>query len=144
MAAVIEEEGYEIKNLLIWEKNWSRGDLKGNWGYSYEMVIYFKKRNTSSKLRRFLRGKREGNILKFKKLPTNYMKHPTEKPVELLKYLIEKTTAPGKDEVVLDMFMGSGSTCVAARDTGRVYIGIELEGVWFEVARQRLEETRAV
>src|SRR5450755_4104557 len=43
MAAVIEEEGYEIKNLLIWEKNaWSRGDLKGNWGYSYEMVIYFK------------------------------------------------------------------------------------------------------
>jgi site-specific DNA-methyltransferase (adenine-specific) len=138
MAAVIEEEGYEIKNLLIWEKNaWSRGDLKGNWGYSYEMVMYFKKRATPSKLRRFLRGKREGNILKFKKLPTNAMQHPTEKPVELLKYLIEKTTtAPG--EVVLDMFMGSGSTCVAAKQTNRQYIGIEMEPVWFEVAQARL------
>ncbi len=137
MAAVIEEEGFEMKNVLIWEKNaWSRGDLKGNWGYSYEMVMYCKKRTTASKFRRLLRGKREGNILKFNKLPTNAMQHPTEKPVELLKYLIEKTTAPG--ETVLDMFMGSGGTMVAAEQSGRVGIGIELEPVWFEVARQRL------
>ena len=137
MAAVIEEEGYAIKNVLIWEKNaWSRGDLKGNWGYSYEMVMYFKKRSTPSKLRRLLCGKREGNILKFKKLPTDGMQHPTEKPVELLTYLIGKTTAPG--DMVLDMFMGSGSTCVAANNINRRYIGIELEPVWFQIAQTRV------
>ena len=142
MAAVLEDEGYEIKNVLIWEKNaWSRGDLKGNWGYQYEMVMYFRKRKTSTKLRRLLRGKREGNILKFNKLPTNYMKHPTEKPMELLTYLIKKTTAPG--ETVLDMFMGSGSTIVAAERSGRVGIGIELEPIWFEVAQKNLAEAQA-
>jgi len=136
MAAVIEEEGYEIKNVLIWEKNaWSRGDLKGNWGYSYEMVIYFKKKKTPSKLRRFLRGKREGNILKYKKLPTNYMKHPTEKPVKLLEYLIEKTTAPG--DVVLDPFAGSGSTIVAAQHIGRICLSAEIEPEWAKVAAER-------
>ena len=136
MAAVIEEEGYEIKNVLIWEKNaWSRGDLKGNWGYSYEMVMYFKKRSTATRLRRFLFGKREGNILKFKKLPTNGMQHPTEKPVELLKYLIEKTTAPG--EVILDMFAGVGSTLAAAQETGRIAITIEIEKIWADIAAQR-------
>jgi site-specific DNA-methyltransferase (adenine-specific) len=136
MAAAIEEEGYEIKNLLIWEKNaWSRGDLKGNWGYSYEMVMYFKKQTTPSKLRRFLRGKREGNILKFKKLPTNAMQHPTEKPVELLKYLLEKTTEPG--DAVLDPFAGSGSTIVAAQETGRICLGAEIEPEWARVAAER-------
>lgn len=70
------EELFDIKNVLIWEKNaWSRGDTKGNWGYMYEMVIYFRKK-IEPKYRRFLNGKREGNILKYKKLPTNYMRHP--------------------------------------------------------------------
>ena len=101
------------------------------------MVMYIKKRTTPARLRRLLRGKREGNILKFKKLPTNAMQHPTEKPIPLLEYLIEKTTDPG--DMVLDMFMGSGSTCVAAQNTGRQYVGIELEPAWFEVAAKRLE-----
>lgn len=126
---------FPIKNVLIWEKNaWSRGDLKGNWGYQYEMVIAARKGET--RLRRFLHGKREGNILQFKKVPTHAMQHPTEKPVELLKYLIEKTTSVG--ETVLDMFMGSGTTGVAAHESGRTFIGIELEKVWFDVAAKRL------
>ncbi len=138
--AITREEGFDIKNVLIWEKNaWSRGDLKGNWGYSYEMILFAKKTKTPSTLRRFLNGKREGNILKFKKLPTNYMQHPTEKPVELLQYLIEKVTQPG--ETVLDMFMGSGTTGVAASECGRAFIGIELEKVWFDVAAKRLGVT---
>lgn len=139
MAAVIQETGFEIKNVLIWEKNaWSRGDLKGNWGYQYEMVIYFRK-NSPPTFRRWLQGKREGNILRFKKLPTNYMKHPTEKPVELLEYLISKSTLPG--DVVVDPFMGSGTTCLAAKNLHRAYIGIEIEPVWYQVANQRLEAT---
>ena len=136
MSSVIGEL-FDIKNVLIWEKNaWSRGDCKGNWGYQYEMVIFFRKK-IEPKFRRFLRGKREGNILKYKKLPTNYMSHPTEKSVPLLEYIIEKSTAPG--DMVCDPFAGSGSTLVAAKNLGRNYIGIELEEVWYQVAKERLD-----
>lgn len=136
MKAVIDQL-FDIKNVLIWEKNaWSRGDTKGNWGYQYEMVIYFRKQ-IKPKFRRFLRGKREGNILKYKKLPTNYMFHPTEKPIDMLEYLIEKTTEPG--DMVADFCMGSGSTCVAAKNLGRNYIGMEIEEAWYNVARERLD-----
>jgi site-specific DNA-methyltransferase (adenine-specific) len=121
-----------IKNLLIWQKNaWSRGDLKGNWGYTYEFIIAARKGATA--VRRFLNGTREGNILPFKKVPTQAMQHPTEKPVALLQYLIEKTTQPG--EVVLDMFAGVGSTGVAAQNAGRRSILIELQAEWAIAAR---------
>lgn len=137
MAAVIAEEGYIITNLLIWKKNaWARGDLKGNWGYSYELIIFFRKRNLATALRRFLNGKRDGNVLEYDKVPTQAMQHPTEKPVELLKYLIEKVTQPG--ELVLDMFAGVGSTGVAAQKAGRRSILIELQDEWAKVAAERL------
>lgn len=133
IAAVVGRH-FRIKNVLIWEKNGgSKGDLKGNWSYDYEMFIFAFK----GKRRRELNGKRDRNILKFNRLPANYMKHPTEKPVPLLKYLIEKTTAPG--DIVLDMFMGSGSTCVAAQESDRLYIGIDTEPVWVQVAEERLQ-----
>ena len=61
----------------------------------------------------------------------------TSKEFSLLEYLILKSTNEG--ETVLDPFSGVGSTCVAAKNLGRNYIGIELEPVWHEVARQRLE-----
>ena len=64
------------------------------------------------------------------------MQPPTEKPVTLLQYLIEKSTSVG--ETVLDMFMGSGSTGVAAKAAARQFIGIELEQVFFDIAAQRL------
>lgn len=64
--------------------------------------------------------------------------HPTQKPVELLEYLIKTYTNEG--EVVLDNCMGSGSTCVAAINTGRDYIGYEIDKGYYEIARQRINE----
>lgn len=63
--------------------------------------------------------------------------HPTEKSVELLKYLIKTYTNEG--ETVLDCTMGSGSTGVAAVNTGRGFIGIEADEKWFEIAKNRIE-----
>ena len=65
--------------------------------------------------------------------------HPTQKPVELLEYLIKTYTA--EDMLVLDNCMGSGSTGVACLNTNRRFIGIELDGNYFNIAKKRIEET---
>lgn len=67
--------------------------------------------------------------------------HPTQKPVALLEYLIKTYTNEG--DVVLDNCMGSGSTCVAAVNTNRHYIGFELDEGYFDIACQRLDEAEA-
>lgn len=63
--------------------------------------------------------------------------HPTQKPVELCEYLIKTYTKEGM--TVLDNCMGSGTTGVACVNTGRYFIGIELDEHYFEVARERIE-----
>jgi site-specific DNA-methyltransferase (adenine-specific) len=63
--------------------------------------------------------------------------HPTQKPVALMEYLIRTYTNPG--ETVMDNAMGSGTTGVACVNTGRRFIGIELDASYFATARQRIE-----
>ena len=64
--------------------------------------------------------------------------HPTQKPVELLEYLIRTYTQEG--EIILDNTMGSGSTGVAALNLHRKFIGIELEPQYFEIAKNRIQD----
>ena len=68
--------------------------------------------------------------------------HPTQKPVALLEYLIRTYTNEG--ETVLDFTMGSGSTGVACMNTNRHFIGIELDGGYFEIAKSRIEEAETI
>lgn len=79
-------------------------------------------------------------IVRFKRDVLTSNLHPTQKPVELLKYLINTFTNEG--DTVLDFTMGSGSTCVAAKETGRKYIGIENDPKYFEIAKERLEKVK--
>lgn len=65
--------------------------------------------------------------------------HPTQKPVALLEYFIKTYTS--ENEVVLDNCMGSGSTGVACVNTNRKFIGVELDEKYFEVAKDRIENT---
>lgn len=74
------------------------------------------------------------NILKFKRDLPNI--HPTQKPVALLEFLIRTFT--NENELVLDNTCGSGSTLVAAKNTGRKCIGIELDENYCEIARNRI------
>ncbi len=66
--------------------------------------------------------------------------HPTQKPVELCEYLIKTYTQPG--EIVLDNCIGSGTTAVAALNTGRFFIGIEKEPKYVEIARRRVAQAQ--
>ena len=65
--------------------------------------------------------------------------HPTQKPVDLLEYLIKTYT--NENELVLDFTMGSGSTGVACLNTNRRFVGIELDENYFNIAKERIEET---
>ena len=67
-------------------------------------------------------------------------KHPTQKPLKVLKHIIN--IASNENDVVLDMFMGVGSTGVAALEMGRRFIGIELDPVYFEASKKRIAETQ--
>ena len=61
--------------------------------------------------------------------------HPTEKPLPLAKYLIE--TYSNENDMVLDNTMGSGTTCLAAKELKRKFIGIEKEPKYYDIACQR-------
>ena len=67
--------------------------------------------------------------------------HPTQKPVDLMAYLVRTYTNPG--ETVLDFTMGSGTTGVACLQENRNFIGIEKEPKYFDIARQRIEAVHA-
>lgn len=64
-------------------------------------------------------------------------KHPTQKPLKVLKHIVE--IASDENSVVLDMFMGVGSTGVAALDLNRRFIGMEIDATYFEAAKKRIE-----
>lgn len=64
--------------------------------------------------------------------------HPTVKPIKLLEYLCKLTETPTSG-IVLDPFMGSGSLGIAAHNTGREYLGIEIDQHYFEIAQKRIE-----
>ena len=78
------------------------------------------------------------NILRFANIVGSNCIHPTQKPIDLLEYLIKTYT--NEDEIVLDFTMGSGSTGVACMNTDRKFIGIELDNNYFNIASKRIEE----
>ena len=78
------------------------------------------------------------NILVYSNASQKNKLHPTQKPIELLEYLIKTYTQEG--ETVLDNTMGSGSTGVAALNLHRKFIGIELDEKYFEIAKERIEK----
>lgn len=80
------------------------------------------------------------SIMEFSNANQKGKVHPTQKPVALLEYLIKTYTNEG--EVVLDNCMGSGSTGVACVNTGRNFIGIELDENYFNIAKNRIEQAQ--
>lgn len=118
------------RELLIWDKgDWpGMGDLSLPWGPSTEEIYV---------LGSGFVGKRRGQILRDPKRPSGAMaKHPNEKPVGLMELLV-RSCPPG---VIVDPFVGSGTTLVAARNLGRRAIGIELELKYCEIAVKRLAQ----
>jgi DNA modification methylase len=130
---------------LVWDKGIvGMGDLACPWGSQYESVMFAVKVPSKANRERgdgnLAARLRRGSVLRVQRKHSSGVKrHPTEKPVELLRVLIESSSAMG--ETVLDPFVGCGSTVIAAMLEGRKGVGIELEPKYFEVAKARMEAT---
>jgi DNA modification methylase len=126
---------FSIRNALIWHKaRGGMGDLRHEYAKDYEVVLFGARSRG-----REIGGRRDGTVIAgFPPVSGSSREHPTEKPVALLRYLISKHTEPSG--CVLDPFMGSGSTLVAAKSIGRKAIGIELNEHYCEIAARRLQQ----
>ncbi len=125
-----EQAGFKFWKPIVWDKK--RIGMGYHYRARYEFILFFEK------------GKRRLNdlgiadILEFPRL-TGPQFYPTEKPVDLLKILISQSSQEG--EVVIDPFMGSGSTGVAAQQLARQFSGCDLSSNSLDIARSRLDKT---
>ena len=131
----LENAGFKIKNMIIWVKNnWTAGDLKAQFGKQYEIIFLV------NKGRKCFNGKRITDVWMFDKISGKKQLHQNQKPVDLLKQCILKHS--DENDIIFDGFMGSGSTGVACIETGRKFIGVELDKKYFEIAKERIENLK--
>lgn len=121
--------GLAMKTPIFWNKlNHTSGDLEGDYGGQVEIFIFAHKGR--HRLRR-----RISNLWNFSRDPAG--EHPTPKPVGLIEQMTACSTDPG--HLILDPFMGSGTTGVACANLGRQFIGIEIEPKYFHIACERID-----
>lgn len=125
--------GFTVKRTLVWwKRGGGMGDLEGDYAHETEFIIF------AHKGRRNLGGGRRSNVFEVPKVPNAQIAHPTEKPVGIVRELLARSTKAG--DTVLDPFMGSGTTLVAAQEEGRSSVGIEVNPAYCGVARARLAQ----
>jgi len=130
----IEDAGFVVVQRLIWDKtHWGMGDLR-YYGSQTEDVLFCRKGAPSMQYQ-----KRRGNIWRHNSLilPEGQYDHPTQKPLAIISAFVSDSTK--EDAVVLDPFMGSGTTGVACVNTRRNFIGTEINKEYFDLAKQRIE-----
>lgn len=132
MLNTAEAAGYGFHNLLVWDKvsctpnRWYMKNL--------EFIGFFYKGNA--------RQINDCGANQFIRMPqVDVTKHPTEKPVALMEYYIRQSSQPG--DLVMDPFMGSGTTAIACMRTGRRFVGIEKKRAWYDVAVDRVRKEMA-
>lgn len=130
--------GIKSRNIYTWVKtNPVPSFRKVNYNSGTEFIWVGSKGDC--KLKNFKQQKYMSNYF-ISSNSSNYKQteHPTEKPVNLLKHLIEVNSNEG--EIILDCFMGSGSTGVACKQLNRKFIGIEKEKKYFDIAKKRIDD----
>lgn len=129
---------FDYKQTIIWDKEWI-----GSSGI-YDNAVRFRKEHEyivfgyygSPKFEN--ENRHDGSIISFQRPSGDNRVHPTEKPIDLMDYIIDSFTQEG--DLVFDPFAGSGSTLVAARSSGRDYIGSELDEEYYNAIQDRLSQ----
>ena len=124
---------YEIpkpKSFIVWDKQvHGMGDLEHEFGRRWEGVAFYPMGEHKFK-------KRPVDVISVQRVLPNKLTHPNEKPIDLIRQLIESQEAKS----VLDPFCGSGSTLVACKELGIDYCGIEISQKYVDLANRRLAQ----
>jgi DNA modification methylase len=120
----------ELSNLIVWDKGGGGiGDLKKTFSTDFELALVYNREAE-------IKGKRLGSVWSIGKDDANKYLHPTMKPVKLPATAIENLI--DSNEIVLDLFLGSGSTMVAAHQLNRKCYGMELDPKYCQVIVDRM------
>lgn len=126
--------------ILVWGKDNPTPFTNNVWLSDLEYCLYF--RESGVKLNDGYELKSKFYISPINKSDKDLYDHPTIKPLELVKRHLLHTTQ--ENDIVADFFLGSGTTCVAAKELNRRYIGFEIDKKYFEIAKDRLNDISAV
>lgn len=130
---ILEKNGFLAIDSLAWVKPDPLPlNAKSRFLNAWEAIVVGKKQGA------YWGSKYFPNILKFQAPKGKNRIHPTQKPLELIKKLIELTTKKGS--IILDPFMGSGTTAVACKQLGRSFIGFEISKEYCELAQKRVNK----
>lgn len=126
---VMQELGcYQI---LIWNKQHCGMGNLSDFGIGYEFIFYFRKGKPA------LKKDRINGVIDIKHIGHfDKTLHPTQKPLKLIRYLLDNIT--NENDIILDPFMGSGTTAVACKELNRNFIGFELSQEYVDIANKRL------
>lgn len=133
------EARWSIESLLVWDKMWIGPGGQRGLRPSYEVVALFAHQDFA------LENRGLPDIWRSQWAAQRPNEHPAEKPVALIEKIIRESLPPmdccaAPGHIVLDPFMGSGTTLRAAKNAGHRAIGIEIEERWCEVAANRLRQ----
>lgn len=147
----LKELNYKPLNIITWRKpNAMPNITKRMLTHSTEFIVWFSKKNkwtfNYEKMKKYNYGKQLRDVWDFPscqgperiKGKNGRAAHPTQKPLKLFKRLIEMATDKG--ELVLDPFVGSGTTSVAAQELGRNWIGIDNNAGYIKIADERIKK----
>ncbi len=131
MMVAMRDSGWQPRHSLIWVKN-NHVLGRADYNYKHEPILYAWKEGGHK-----FYGGFQTSVLEFDK-PTKSDLHPTMKPVELVERLVSNSSQSG--EIVLDPFLGSGTTAVACERLGRLGRGIEIAMSYTAVCLERLSD----
>nr|WP_195405224.1 site-specific DNA-methyltransferase [Streptococcus constellatus] len=146
----LEQEGFKIINNITWQKKNPPPNLAcRNFTHSTETLLWAKKDQNGNKyffnydlMKEINNGKQMKDVWEGSLTPKSektFGKHPTQKPLYLIERVLQASTK--QNDVVLDPFMGSGTTGVACKKLSRKFIGIEKDTTFIKLAKNRIERT---
>src|SRR5699024_4477959 len=127
-------------DLLVWCKDNPTPQTNNTWLSDVEYCLYFREKG-KVKLNDGYGLKSKWYASPINKKDKDRFEHPTIKPLLLVERHIKHATQP--NDIVLDCFLGSGTTAVACKNTGRQYIGFEINEKWYKIAENRLNNRQA-
>ena len=127
----IEKSKFELCQILIWEK--STKIFNPYFMLNHEYILLLRKGYKN------INNYDYSSVIKISMVKKH---HITEKPIRLMEIFVEASSK--ENDVVLDCFMGSGTTGIAAKRNNRKFIGIEIDKKYFDIAKKRINEYQGV